>query len=48
VAARALALREGIEMPIVEAVHSVLFDGVTAPEALETLMQRQPKPEFWS
>jgi glycerol-3-phosphate dehydrogenase (NAD(P)+) len=48
VAARALARREGIEMPIVEAVHSVLFEGVTAQEALEMLMQRQPKPEFWS
>jgi len=45
--ARALAEREGIEMPIVEAVHGVLFEGVTAREALETLMLREPKPEFW-
>jgi glycerol-3-phosphate dehydrogenase (NAD(P)+) len=48
IAAKALAAREGIEMPIVDAVHSVLFDGTTALEALETLMMRQPKPEFWS
>jgi len=48
VAAHALARREGIEMPIVDAVHSVLFGGITAREALEVLMQRQPKPEFWS
>jgi glycerol-3-phosphate dehydrogenase (NAD(P)+) len=45
--AHALARREGIEMPIVEAVHAVLFEGMTAREALETLMLREPKPEFW-
>jgi glycerol-3-phosphate dehydrogenase (NAD(P)+) len=45
--AHALARREGIEMPIVEAVHSVLFEGRTAREVLETLMLREPKPEFW-
>jgi glycerol-3-phosphate dehydrogenase (NAD(P)+) len=45
--ARALARREGIEMPIVEAVHGVLFEGRTAREALDTLMLREPKPEFW-
>jgi glycerol-3-phosphate dehydrogenase (NAD(P)+) len=48
VAANALARREGIEMPIVSAVHAVLFEGSTAREALETLMLREPKPEFWS
>jgi glycerol-3-phosphate dehydrogenase (NAD(P)+) len=45
--AHALARREDIEMPIVEAVHAVLFEGMTAREALETLMLREPKPEFW-
>jgi glycerol-3-phosphate dehydrogenase (NAD(P)+) len=44
----ALARRENIEMPIVEAVHGVLFDDRTAREILETLMLREPKPEFWS
>ncbi len=48
IAARALAEREGIEMPIVLAVHSVLFENRTAREALDTLMLREPKPEFWS
>lgn len=45
-AARALSDREGIEMPIVEQVHAVLFEGRTARDALETLMLRDPKPEF--
>lgn len=46
-AAHALARREGIEMPIVEEVHAVLFDGRNAAEALENLMTREPKPEVW-
>jgi glycerol-3-phosphate dehydrogenase (NAD(P)+) len=46
-AAWALAERHGIEMPIVEQVHAVLFEGRTAAEALETLMLRDPKPELW-
>lgn len=46
-AALALARREGIEMPIVEEVHSVLFEGRTALEALDNLMTREPKPEVW-
>jgi glycerol-3-phosphate dehydrogenase (NAD(P)+) len=48
VAARALARREAIEMPIIEAVHGVLFERRTARETLDTLMLREPKPEFWS
>jgi glycerol-3-phosphate dehydrogenase (NAD(P)+) len=47
IAAHALALRIGIEMPIVAEVHAVLFEGRTAPEALENLMVREPKPEVW-
>lgn len=46
-AVRALARKAGIEMPIVEQVHAVLFEGVTAREALENLMLREPKPEVW-
>jgi glycerol-3-phosphate dehydrogenase (NAD(P)+) len=45
-AARALARRHGIDMPIVEQVHAVLFEDRTAAEALETLMMREPKPEL--
>lgn len=46
-AAHGLARRHGIEMPIVEQVHAVLFEGGTAREALETLMLREPKAELW-
>ena len=47
-AAHDLALRESIEMPIVNEVHAVLFENRTAREALENLMLREPKPEIWS
>jgi glycerol-3-phosphate dehydrogenase (NAD(P)+) len=46
-AAHALARRVGIEMPIVAAVHAVLFEQGTARGALENLMTREPKPEVW-
>jgi glycerol-3-phosphate dehydrogenase (NAD(P)+) len=42
-----LALRNGIEMPIVRQVHAVLFENVPVREAVETLMLREPKPEQW-
>ncbi|CAA9385564.1 MAG: Glycerol-3-phosphate dehydrogenase [NAD(P)+] [uncultured Phycisphaerae bacterium] len=44
-AVRQLAVRYGVEMPITEAVHSVLFDGKDAIAALTDLMSRDPKPE---
>jgi glycerol-3-phosphate dehydrogenase (NAD(P)+) len=40
-----LAKRHGVEMPITEAVHSVLFEGKDAIDALTDLMARDPKPE---
>jgi glycerol-3-phosphate dehydrogenase (NAD(P)+) len=40
-----LARRHGVEMPITEAVHSVLFEGKDAIHALTELMGREPKPE---
>lgn len=46
-AARALALRMEIEMPIVEEVYSVLFEDRPAREAVSNLMLREPKPEQW-
>ncbi len=46
-AAHALARKHGIEMPIVDQVHSVLFEQLPAREAVETLMLREPKPEQW-
>ena len=47
-AARKLARRHGVEMPIVDAVYSILFEEVGPREALAELMARDPKPERWS
>lgn len=47
-AARRLARRQGVEMPIVDAVYSILFEEVGPREALAELMARDPKPERWS
>jgi len=47
-AARELAVDRGVEMPIVEAVYSVLYDGVDPVEGLTRLMSRVPRPERWS
>lgn len=46
-AAKALADRTGIEMPIVNEVYSVLFDGQSAGKAVNNLMRREPKAEWW-
>jgi len=43
--ARALAAREGVEMPIVDAVHAVLFDGEPAKDAMRALMSRELRAE---
>ncbi|MBI4560310.1 MAG: NAD(P)-dependent glycerol-3-phosphate dehydrogenase [Candidatus Hydrogenedentes bacterium] len=43
--AHALAKRHGIEMPITEQVHRVLFEGANAREAVTALMLREAKPE---
>jgi glycerol-3-phosphate dehydrogenase (NAD(P)+) len=45
--AYALAQREDVEMPIVEEVHALLFEGRDPREAVERLMLRAPKPEDW-
>jgi glycerol-3-phosphate dehydrogenase (NAD(P)+) len=41
-----LARRLGVEMPITEAVHAVLYEGLTPMDAVERLMGRQLKPEL--
>lgn len=46
-AAHALAVRSGIEMPIVAEVHAVLFEGRSPGDAVENLMMRAPKAEVW-
>ena len=43
--ARALAEKHGIEMPITEQVHRVLFGGANPREAIAELMMREAKPE---
>lgn len=47
-AARELARRTGVEMPIVEEMHAILYGGRPPAEAVENLMLRSPKPERWS
>ncbi|HEX6746749.1 MAG TPA: NAD(P)H-dependent glycerol-3-phosphate dehydrogenase, partial [Longimicrobium sp.] len=46
-AAHDLALREGIEMPIVTEVYRVMFEDKPARDAVRALMVREPKPEQW-
>jgi glycerol-3-phosphate dehydrogenase (NAD(P)+) len=43
--ARDLARRMNIEMPIVEAVYSMLFEELDPRRAVEQLMLREPKAE---
>ena len=44
-ALRVLARRHDVEMPIMESVHAILFDGKPVPAALHDLMTREPKAE---
>jgi glycerol-3-phosphate dehydrogenase (NAD(P)+) len=43
--AQALAVREGVEMPIVATVHRILFDGYPARLAVQELMARELRAE---
>lgn len=45
--ARDLARKLQIEMPIVEVVHAMLYEGLAATRALELLMLREPRRETW-
>ena len=47
-AVRELAKEFGVEMPISEEVHALLWEGRDAKEAVRNLMLRGPKPEVWS
>ncbi len=47
-AVRRLAGKHGVEMPISEEVHALLWEGRTPTEAVQNLMLREPKPEVWS
>jgi len=44
-AARDLALRHGVDMPITEAVCAVLFEGLAPMTAVESLLSRETRPE---
>ena len=43
---RALALRLGVEMPVVEMVHDVLYAGLSPREGAKQLMSRELKDEL--
>jgi glycerol-3-phosphate dehydrogenase (NAD(P)+) len=45
-AARMLAHRHGVEMPITEAIHAVLFEGLSPRDAVAALMTRRGKDEL--
>jgi len=45
VSAHALAQREGVRMPIVQAVHRILFEGQPARQAIGALMTRELRAE---
>ena len=47
-AAFELARRVEVEMPIVEQMYAILYEGRAPAEALRSLMTRDPKPEEWS
>lgn len=47
VAARALGRRLGVELPIVEQMHQVLFDGKSPQMAVAELMRREPRDEHF-
>ncbi|MDA1227523.1 MAG: glycerol-3-phosphate dehydrogenase [SAR202 cluster bacterium Casp-Chloro-G4] len=44
-AAMALSRQLGVEMPITQAMYSVLFEGVPIEVAITNLMERSPRPE---
>jgi len=46
-AARSLARKHGIEMPITEAVARVLDGAIPVRDAVEALLRREPRPETW-
>lgn len=45
--ARELARRLNVEMPIVEQTHALLYEGVSARDAIQRLMERELKQEEW-
>jgi len=44
-AVRKLARHHGVDMPICDAVHAVLYEGLPARRAVERLLSREPRSE---
>jgi glycerol-3-phosphate dehydrogenase (NAD(P)+) len=44
---RQLGQRLGVEMPIVEQTHAILYQDVSARDAVQRLMERELKQEEW-
>jgi glycerol-3-phosphate dehydrogenase (NAD(P)+) len=44
-AVRALSRHHGVEMPICDAVHNVLYEGLSPKDAVERLLSREPRTE---
>jgi glycerol-3-phosphate dehydrogenase (NAD(P)+) len=42
-----LSKKYGIEMPITQEVYQTLFEGKSARRAVQDLMVRESKPEWW-
>jgi len=47
-AAFELSRRVGVEMPIIQQMYAILYEGREPADALRALMNRDPKPEEWS
>ncbi|MGH7698789.1 MAG: NAD(P)H-dependent glycerol-3-phosphate dehydrogenase, partial [Candidatus Dormibacteria bacterium] len=45
-AALVLARRYGVEVPITQAVHGILFEGITVSDGIRALMRRDLRPEL--
>lgn len=45
-AAKALAARHAVDMPIVDQVHAVLYEGTAPRAAVQALLEREPKEEI--
>ena len=42
-----MARELGVEVPLTEAVHSLLYEGTPLPEIAEALFRRTPRMEFY-
>ena len=45
---RQLAQKNSVEMPITEQVYNILYNNKNPRDAVQELLAREAKPEFWS